>query len=444
VPKPGAIEVKKVQAPVGIACDSDSKLLNGELSIWNKYLALTLDHLEFCWELTASGEVIHSGILSPPSVKPGGKGILRVPFELPEEPAPGVEYWLNVRGRQPEATPWSAPGHVVAWEQFLLPWSAGTRVAPSTERKPVTIVDDGRSVALGAGNTHIVFSKNTGSLSTYKVGGKDLLSRPLEHAFMRAITDNDYIIGNPDSYYKEWEAAGATRLRASVLAFHYGQEKDGCVLLRVTTRHLAEGLKNGISVDSAYWVTSDGRIRIENVVKMDHAFPLVPRIGMQCGIPSGFEKLTWYGRGPHESYCDRKRSAMVGIHASTVVDQFFPFVDPCECGGHEDTRWMELKDAAGSTLKVTGEPVVHFSALHYTREDLMQAGHVYELKGTDNVILAIDGFHMGLGGDTGWTRNVHPEFLLRKAGGRHGGRPSTAESPGFGRYLGGSGSVPTA
>ena len=63
-------------------------------------------------------------------------------------------------------------------------------------------------------------------------------------------------------------------------------------------------------------------------------------------------------------------------------------------------------------LCITGRPSFHFSALHYTMEDLLQAGHVYELHRTSGVQLHLDGFHMGLGGDTGWTRNVHPEYLL--------------------------------
>ena len=44
------------------------------------------------------------------------------------------------------------------------------------------------------------------------------------------------------------------------------------------------------------------------------ALPPLPRVGLQLGLPEGFEQFKWYGRGPHENYVDRKASADIGIH----------------------------------------------------------------------------------------------------------------------------------
>jgi beta-galactosidase len=63
-------------------------------------------------------------------------------------------------------------------------------------------------------------------------------------------------------------------------------------------------------------------------------------------------------------------------------------------------------------LLVQGAPIFRFSALPVSPDDLMAAKHVWELKPREETYLSLDGFHMGVGGDTGWTRNVHPEYLL--------------------------------
>jgi beta-galactosidase len=43
---------------------------------------------------------------------------------------------------------------------------------------------------------------------------------------------------------------------------------------------------------------------------------------------------------------------------------------------------------------------------------LTTARHDWELVPKQTTHLILDGWHMGVGGDTGWTRNVHPEYLI--------------------------------
>ena len=73
-PHPGAYEVKKVQAPVGMSARSDEDVLAGRLQVWNKHLALGLDHLAIRWELVEDGLVIQSGELPPMHLEAGQKG----------------------------------------------------------------------------------------------------------------------------------------------------------------------------------------------------------------------------------------------------------------------------------------------------------------------------------------------------------------------------------
>jgi hypothetical protein len=42
--------------------------------------------------------------------------------------------------------------------------------------------------------------------------------------------------------------------------------------------------------------------------------PFLPRIGLQMPLPGGYERFTWYGRGPLETYCDRQEGGQVGVY----------------------------------------------------------------------------------------------------------------------------------
>jgi beta-galactosidase len=50
--------------------------------------------------------------------------------------------------------------------------------------------------------------------------------------------------------------------------------------------------------------------------------------------------------------------------------------------------------------------------LHYSIQDLAEAKHLNALHPRDEVILHLDGWHMGVGGDDGWMSQVHKEFLI--------------------------------
>ena len=85
---------------------------------------------------------------------------------------------------------------------------------------------------------------------------------------------------------------------------------------------------------------------------------------------------------------------------------------PSECGGRGSVFALELSGDEGKKLRVFCENGMQFSALHVSPWDLMAADHSWELKPGKKTWLILDGFHMGVGGDDGWTVNVHPEYRL--------------------------------
>lgn len=129
--------------------------------------------------------------------------------------------------------------------------------------------------------------------------------------------------------------------------------------------------------------------------------------------------MAWYGRGPLETYVDRKDTACKGIYNSSIVAQHVPYIVPCECGGHEDTEFVVLNEkSSGRSLIVTGTEAFHFSVLPYSTDTYAKAAYQNELVSDGFHYLNLDVCHSGLGGDTGWTKTIHPEYQI--GNGRYG------------------------
>ena len=148
----------------------------------------------------------------------------------------------------------------------------------------------------------------------------------------------------------------------------------------------------------SYTVLGDGSVQIDAKVTPAEGLPVLPRLGLQMRLPGQYDQMTWYGRGPHESYIDRKESAVVGLYSGSVDDQYVPYVVPEENGNKTDVRWVTFTDAQGSGLRAQGLPLLEVSAHHYSTENLTRAQHTSELHWQESITLNLDKQQRGLGG----------------------------------------------
>jgi beta-galactosidase len=407
---PGALEVKKVQAPVGIeAVDA----LAGRFIVWNKYHSLSLRHLDVCWELSEDGCPIQSGNLSPLGITAGARRELVIPFQMPEVQRPGAEYHLLIRFVLAEDTPWAPKGHDVAWEQFPIPFAVPPQTAISLASMPDLVMkSDAQNVIVTGVDFEAAFSKTDGLLTSLIVNEQELIKSGPRENYFRAPTDIDLLCGNPPAPIHKWRAAGLDRLERTVLSCEAVQHSPKWATFHVHSHLCAADKQNGIESEVIYRVYGNGEIVVSNKVIINERLPFVPRVGVELSLPGQLENLTWFGRGPHENYVDRKLGAAVGRYHSTVTEQFTPYVYPGECGGKEDARWLALTDHNGNGLMVIGLDKLHFDTLHYSIRDLAEAKHIVALQPHEEVILHVDGWHMGVGGDDGWMSQVHKEFLI--------------------------------
>lgn len=160
-----------------------------------------------------------------------------------------------------------------------------------------------------------------------------------------------------------------------------------------------------------YTACGSGDLLIETDVQPLSALPHLPKLGLQMQVAGDYDTMTWYGRGPHETYVDRKLGAAFGVYSGSVDEQYVPYIKPQENGNKTDVYWVALTDGAGQGLLAMGQPTIETSAHHYSTENLAQADHTYALNWEETITWKLDYAQAGLGGGSCGPA-TRPEYML--------------------------------
>ena len=404
--QPAVWECKKVQQPVEA---EPVNLENGEVRIFNRYDFTRLDEaIEIWWELKADGEILQKGRVSTPLVKPHDSAIIRIPYEKPYL-RPGTEYWLILRYRQARDTPWAEKGYEVGWTQFKLPFKTPEpKPINITKEPPLRIKEDDDCIMITGKDFMVAFDKDNASLSyTYKNNLFIKSSSLLE--VWRAPTDNDAA-----RIAHEWLKFGLDRIEHHIKGIRVTQLTPPVVQLELWLKSSALGVDAGFNSYHRLLFYGNGDVHISSRIEPDETLPPLPRIGLMLRIPGKYHFITWYGRGPHENYQDRKEGAMIDVYSGTVEDQYVPYIKPQENGNKTDVRWVTLRDENGCGLMAIAMPVMEMSAHYFTAYDLTKAKHTHELRWREDIYLHLDYKQRGLGGascgpDTLPQYEIYPE-----------------------------------
>jgi beta-galactosidase len=230
--------------------------------------------------------------------------------------------------------------------------------------------------------------------------------------FWRVPTDNDEGGGNR-GYATRWRKAGLDNYGTKVNSLAIVPLENGNVTMEVVSTLT---FRSGISMNysSNYIFYPDGSIDVGMDLALNGNFPPLARVGLQFAMPSSYDKVKWYGRGPFESYQDRKESANVGLWSGSVADQHFPHVMPQENGNKTDVRWVSLTDDAETGLKITAEKLMEVNVQDYSQDALNTSKIYHSLYRGDKTYIHIDLKQMGLGGDDSWSPRVHEEYQLKE------------------------------
>ncbi len=390
VPHSGLLEYKKILEPVQVEAVD---LERGVVRLRNRYAFLSLEHLQGAWTLTRDGEVLQQGLLPPLKVAAGKARQVALPYQLPT-PEPGATYWLNLSFTLAQETRWAPRGLELAWAQFALPVSAPARPR-RTPPSPLTVASHEHFLALFGDDFALRFSLLHGTLDAWEYQHQPLLTAGPRLQVWRAPTDNDVHLA------KVWREFRYDLLASRVSRVSLTELSPEVAVVEVATTLTPPSHKPCFACTYRYTVTGAGEVTLEtHVTPLREGLPVLPRLGLQLHLPGDFDRLAWYGRGPHESYVDRKESARVGLYRGLVRDQYVPYPKPQENGNKSDVRWAALTDIRGLGLFVTGSALFHVSALPFTPEDLTTARHTYELTPRNETILQLDHAHCGLGSES--------------------------------------------
>ncbi|HVU23298.1 MAG TPA: glycoside hydrolase family 2 TIM barrel-domain containing protein [Opitutus sp.] len=413
-PHPGLAEVKKVYQPIQMAAGDLAKA-EVVMKNWFDFLPAE-DWLAGEWSVVGDGETLEHGAIEGFTLSPRETKTLALPVK-PVALQPGVEYFLEVSFKLKRATRWADAGHEVAWAQFKLPWSAPAE-APRAALSPLAVQRDAERVTVTGQKFSAAFSTRTGLLVSLKSGETELLEAPLGPQFWRAPVDNDRGNHMPDTEPPQdvWHSNGMGGWRHAeqtweATSVEVREPKPGVVAIAVDGVIHRYECRQQIT----WTVLGSGDVEVAtNWAASDQPTPELPRFGMQTTLRAGFDRLTWLGKGPQETYWDRQ-DARVGLYRGTVAEQFFPYIKPQETGNKEGVRWIALVNGAGRGLLAVGEPVLSANALHQTTDDLYCATqrenyYPYQLPERKTVTLNLDLQQRGLGGDDSWGALPHDVY----------------------------------
>lgn len=397
-----------------------------------------------------------------------------------------------------EATNWAEAGHVVATGQLRLaaPRSLATLLANDAAAAPtsqdtsaaITVVQPSPAILHITAHAHHHTTTTTtwtldlakGQLTSWRRGGDDdddeILRSPLTFAVYRALTNNDAggddPTGRPGSQGRQWRDARVHLARnhgnmppeyppSAPATWEHARTADGAevVTVRVPSRIAPPVLGWGIDVMTTYRFLARGAAAEEGAekdslppavhvhVRAEASGPWVPpnlpRFGLALGL-RGCRGARWFGRGPGESYRDKKESQLVGTYTSKIstgLDEdeedllFTDYEVPQDNGNRTDVRWVEFWDGGadgdlGAGATAGGIDRSHrllrarfgdlegasFSVSRYTTQELDRARHPFELRamarervevdGEETAWVHLDWVHHGLG-----TGSCGPETL---------------------------------
>ncbi len=403
---PKLYEAKKCFQNIAIRAD---ELVSGRVRITNKFSFTDLKDYIPHFVVTEDGKSIASADLAPLNCPPGESVTLKLPLRRPAL-KPGAEYFVTISFRLNQGTEWAEENHEIAWEQLKLPWqgspAAFIPLSPLDPRGQWVInlqkYGTGRiAFARNGGNFEMVFNRDTGVLEKLTQNKKLVLSgQGLSLNVYRALTDNDAWLRS--SFFE----SGLSNITPTVESFSYKNSPDGSTIT-VTVKAKWLGFKgNGFMQTALYTLLRDGTVLVDWKLDPVGNLPSLPRLGARFSAPINFSNFTWLGRGPSESYPDRKSAMDVGLWSGAVKDQYVPYVRPQENGNKEDCRWSALLDTNKTGLLIVAEDdPLAMSASHYLPEDLDNARHrqgeekkYNRLVQRNQVNFCIDWLQMGLGG----------------------------------------------
>ncbi|WP_319501623.1 glycoside hydrolase family 2 TIM barrel-domain containing protein [uncultured Draconibacterium sp.] len=389
-PKPQTWEAKYVMQPVQITAVDLEK---GLVRLLSRFNFANLNEYKVSWTLSEDATEIQSGTLEDLSLNPGASKVAEIPFKE-ISPKANAEYWLRISVQLKEDKNWAKAGHEVAKQQFKLPFNTEA-TSKEINSDNITFNETDDQILVSGKNFKVSIGKKSGLIESYETGNKQVITSALKPYFWRPLTDND-------------ESGWRAQQRLAIW-------KDLPEMLSVNDMNLdassarisVELAYKKLSLNLSYTFSNEGTVEVKFDLSIPEEMPEPIRVGMNMGVSTSLQQMSFYGKGPFENYSDRNGAADINIYDGSVDDFYYNYTKPQESSNHTCVRWLALTNN-NSGLMVLGETPLQTSVWPYTAENIRIAQHPTELKKADALTVNISHKMAGVGGNDSWSINARP------------------------------------
>ena len=327
---------------------SDKGLKEGRFEVYNENFFKSLDDLTLTWKVKRHGGKVDVSGIAPQQRKTITDEQLKKTLERVLKHHADEEIWVNFEFRKGD--------EVVARQQFIVqPYQFA---AIDAEQAKVDTEETKSYVKMTAAGTTLTIGKQSGMIDYLDIDGQSMLidRQSVTPEFWRAPTDNDYGAWMQQRF-SQWKSP---QMKVTDFSFN-----ENTVLVHLDMP------ANQAKLTMTYTLKTDGSVVVRQQMQVDQEAKesWLFRYGMQLQMPKQYNTIKYYGRGPHENYCDRKSSEFIGVYENKVADEYYPYIRPQESGNHTDIRWFEVTDGKRG-LRFESNAPMECSALPYLVKDL--------------------------------------------------------------------------
>ncbi|MCQ2519044.1 MAG: DUF4981 domain-containing protein [Lachnospiraceae bacterium] len=231
------------------------------------------------------------------------------------------------------------------------------------------------------------YNKRNCAFESIRYEGKELLDKPISFNFFRAPVDNDTMRGDwYRAHLNDYVVKGYETEISSVDAGVEIKQKQS----------FGWSIHQPIAyMDVIYHLSAEG-MDIYCKLETGNKVTFLPRFGIRLFIPKCFDKVSYYGYGPFESYIDKHQASYMGNFEAKISDMHEDYIKPQENSSHFGCKHVSISDGETAITFISKEGL-SFNASEYTQEELASKRHNYDLKKSTSNILCVDYMMAGVG-----------------------------------------------
>lgn len=384
-PHTGLLELKQVYRPVRVkkTDKKDEYILTNLLAFLNAG-----DILDGYYEISYEGGVV-PGRTFEFSVEPLGNTNIKLDC-LPEFPE--KEAYIRFVFTAKVNTDYWEKGYEVCFDQMKIYepmeecYHEQSDVEKTVKSEP-KIADEPLSITVDCSNTVYTYNKRSSQIDSICYKGQELLCKPLEFNFFRAPVDNDVMRGDwyrahlNDYVVKSYDVEALVDGENAVIKCH---------------QSFGWSIHQPFAVMKVTYVMSDKGMDINCDVETSNKVAFLPRFGIRLFLDKAYDKVSYYGYGPYESYIDKHQASYIGNHSANICDMHEDYIMPQENSSHCGCKNMQISNGKVN-IGFEHNNDFSFNASEFTQEELAEKKHNYELEKCDYNVLCVDYMMAGVG-----------------------------------------------